>query len=249
MFMIGNLKPLKPTDWKYNDDTVRTPVIELSDKSRHWIKWDLKSIVTFFPGDVAKWLDDPNGLQVIGRLREAHALELQQKMLSSLGRVGLTALMPATFPLKVAVLLPDAARKLMRVPMESLGKTGVCYVGRDGNKELMKLVLTEDQCDEIADSISAFDEKKLHPNAKEAVDYLRKSADLAVALERGITLPGTTQTNLKEIMSPTGALIGTKVRAIGWVARNINVDEHTMSLAEIPKAGIVIATWDPDRSA
>jgi hypothetical protein len=111
----------------------------------------------------------------------------------------------------------------------------------------MRLVLTEDQCEGIADAIGAFDIAQIHPTAHTAFTYLRESSDLLIALEHGITLPTPQQSNFKEIPSPTGALLGSNVRTIGWIVRNRSMNDVALSAAEVPKAGIVLATWDRDR--
>jgi hypothetical protein len=246
LFLVGRLRPLGPADWSYKDDPIRTPVIELGDGSRHWINWDLKHVLSLSPADLGRLFDGPTGFAIVARLRELHALELQQKLLSSLGRVGLIAQMPATFPMKVELLLPDTQRKLVRVAVPSLNEPGVCFVGRPGDKD-MRLVLTEDQCEGISDTISAFDIERIHPKSQVAFAYLRESTDLLIALGRGITLPSLQNTNFKEIPSPTGATLGSNVRAIGLIARNRPMDDASLSIGEVPKAGIVLATWDRDR--
>lgn len=246
LFLVGRLRPLRPADWQYKDDPVRTPVIELADGSRHWINWDLKHVLSLSSAEIGQLFDNPIGFATVARLRESHALELQQKLLSSLGRVGLIAPMPATFLMKVELLLPGADRKVIRVPVPSLGEDGVCFVGRPGDKD-MRLVLTEDQCEGISDAIGAFDIAQIHPAAHTAFTYLRESSDLLMALEHGITLPTPQQSNFKEIPSPTGALLGSNVRTIGWIVRNRSMDDVALSVAEVPKAGIVLATWDRDR--
>jgi hypothetical protein len=246
MFLVGRLRPLRPADWQYKDDPIRTPVIELVDGSRHWINWDLRHVLTLSPAEIGRLFDDAVGFATVARLRESHALELQQKLLSSLGRVGLIAPMPATFLMRVELLLPGTDRKLFNVQAPSLAEDGVCFVGRPGDKD-MRLVLTEDQCEGISDAIGAFDIAQIHPNAHPAFTYLRDSSDLLVALERGITLPTPQQTNFKEIPSPTGATLGTHIRTIGLIVRNRSMEDVSLSNAEVPKAGIVLATWDRDR--
>ena len=246
MFLVGRLRPLRPADWQYKDDPVRTPVIELLDGARHWINWDLKHVVSLSPAEIGRLFDDSRGLAIVARVRESHALELQQKLLSSLGRVGLIAPMPATFLMKVELLVPGLDKKLVRVKTPALAEDGVCFVGRPGDKD-MRLVLTEDQCEGISDAIAAFDIDQIHPNARTAFTYLRESSDLLVALERGITLPTPQQNNFKDIPSPTGETLGSNVRTIGLIVRNRSMDDVPLSNAEVPKAGIVLATWDHDR--
>jgi hypothetical protein len=51
--------------------------------------------------------------------------------------------MPATFLMRVEVLLPDTNGKLVGLEVPSLANDGVCFVDRPGGKD-MRLVLTED---------------------------------------------------------------------------------------------------------
>lgn len=243
LFLVGQLRPLRPVDWQYKEDPVRTPVIELSDGSRFWINWDLKHVVTLSAKEISRLFDDPVGFKPIARLRDSHALELQQRLLSSFGRVGLTAPMPATFLMRVELLLAEPDKRLARVPVKSLEEGGVCFVGRPGEKD-MRLVLTEDQCEGIAQVVADYDVGHIHPSALTAFKYLRESSDLLIALERGITLPSPLQTNFKEIPSPTGAKLGSNIRSIGLIVRNPRTDGLSLSNSDIPKAGLVLAAWD-----
>ena len=242
MFLVGKLRPLRPADWQYTEDPIRTPVIESADGSRHWIKWDLKHVLTLVPDEIGRLFDDAGGFATVARLRESHALELQQKLLSSLGRVGLMAPMPGTFLMRVELLLAGTDRRLFNVPVPSLTARGVCFVGRPDKG--MRLVLTEDQCEGISDAIGGIDIDQINLDAQLAFAYLRDSSDLLVALERGISLPTSQQSNFKEIPSPTGAMLGTHIRTIGLIVRNRPMEDVSLSNAEIRKAGIVLATWD-----
>src|SRR5713101_2526822 len=112
MLLEGKLAELKPAAWSYDDSPVRTPIIEMEDGERFWIKWNLKHIETVSSTELQTVLNAPDGFSIIDRLRESAALELQQKLLSSLGRVALLAPMPATFPIKVEAYLPAPDRTL-----------------------------------------------------------------------------------------------------------------------------------------
>ena len=128
MLLVGTLKPLTARDWSYEDDPVRTPVFEL-DGERFWIKWNLKHVDMIAPARLAKAVAE-GGLEVIARLRESHALELQQKMLSGMGRVGLPGLMPAAFPVRVQVYVPGLDKIPVQLPVEALQAESTCFVGR-----------------------------------------------------------------------------------------------------------------------
>lgn len=243
LLLAGALQPLQPADWSYEEKPLRTPVVELSD-GRWWIKWDLKHIETLSHAELAQILDAENGFEITARLREAHALELQQKLLSNLGRVGLIAPMPATFRMRVEAYLPDAKGGLVRLNIPALEQSdGVCYVGRAGQGD-MRVVLCEGACEAICAAIESYDLTLVQANAREAVTYLLRSGELLQTLEQGVSLPSPQAQGFKDIPSPSGALKSDgKPRVIGLVIRNRDMQDVKLK-GEVAKAGIVLATWD-----
>lgn len=242
LLLVGELRPLGARDWSYADDPVRTPVIEL-DATRYWIKWDLKHIDTIGHEVLGASLDADGGLALVGRLREAHALELQQKMLSAMGRVGLPALMPATFAMQVQVAYPGPDRAPVPLDIPALQNDGVCFVGRPGTAK-MRLVLSEDAGEAVSTAIAALDVATIHPNAADALRYLQDNpGELLDALAIGLPLPAPDATTYKQIPSPSGALIGQNLRNIGLILRN-GKEDALIDGGLIPKAGIVVLTRD-----
>jgi hypothetical protein len=242
LLLVGELKPLGPRDWKYDEDPVRTPVIELGDE-RFWIKWDLKHVDTISPESLSAAREENGGLKLVGRLREAHALELQQKMLAGMGRVGLPAPMPATFRMqvRVAFIRPDRTPSQLNIP--ALDNEGVCFVGRPGAAK-MRLVLSEDGCEAVAAAIAGLALNDIHPNAQAAFQYLLDNpGELVDALAVGLPLPAPDSNAYKLVPSPSGALIGQNPRNIGLILRNGN-DDGPVDGGLIAKAGFVIQTKD-----
>lgn len=246
LLLVGELKPLRPVDWSYKDDPIRTPVVDFGDEQRYWIRWDMRHIETVSHADLDLLLGEAGNFSVVSRLREAHALELQQKLLSNLGRVGLIAPMPATFRMRVEAYLPNAERKLVKVEVPALQTTeAVCYVGRVGDQERHRLVLCEEACDAVCVALEGVDLQGIHANAHEPIEYLKGSGELLQALERGVELPGFTAQNFKEIGSPTGAVKADgRPRILGLIWRNRTVDNTALANADMNKAGIVLAVWD-----
>jgi hypothetical protein len=249
LLLVGEVRPLGPSEWTYKDEPTRTPVMRPATGEYFWIKWDLKHIETVSHQELDRLLEGPHGFVLVARLRELHALELQQKLLSTLGRVGLMASIPATFPVTVEVYLPDNEKRprALNLPLPGVAG-GNRFVGRSGEKD-MRLVLTEAACDAICQAIQDVDLNVVHPNARPAVQYLRESGELQLALERGIVLPSLTAQGWKEIPSPSGATIGegshAKVRPIGLVGTKACLDRQLPN-AEMPKAGILICVGDGD---
>lgn len=242
LLLVGELRPLGARDWSYADDPVRTPVIEL-EATRYWIKWDLKHVDTISHEVLGASLAADGGLALVGRLREAHALELQQKMLSAMGRVGLPALMPATFAMQVQVAYAGPDRAPVPIAIPALQNDGVCFVGRPGTAK-MRLVLSEDAGEAVSAAVAALDVATVHPNSADALRYLQDNpGELLDALATGLPLPAPDATTYKQIPSPSGALIGQNLRNIGLILRNGNEDA-LIDGGLIPKAGIVVITRD-----
>lgn len=191
LMLVGALKKLTPQAWHYRDEGPKTPVLELADGSRFWIKWNLKHVETASHEQLdAMLIGEGHEFEVIARLREAHALELQQKLLSNLGRVGLAAPMPATFEFVVEAFLPDNDLNLKKLDIPTLNEGGVCFVGRaeTPNKSEERLMLTEAACEAIVDAITHADIESIHERARGLVAQLRQSNVLAEALASGVVL-------------------------------------------------------------
>ncbi|MDX0967318.1 hypothetical protein [Sinorhizobium medicae] len=242
LLLVGELRPLLAVDWIYKEDPARTPVIDL-DGARYWIKWDMKHVDTIGQPALTAALAEGGGLKLVARLREAHALELQQKLLSGMGRVGLPALMPATFPIEVKIGFADSNRNLQLVNVPALDNDGVAFIGRPGASK-MRLVLGEDAIDAIHAAVNEIDLATVHAQAVPAVQYLRENPEeLIDALAKGLILPGPQSTAFLAIDSPSGVLQGQNIRSIAVIARNRPVDV-ALSNKVAAQAGVVFWTKD-----
>ena len=249
LLLVGLLKPLEAKDWKLGDDPLRTSVAEFGDL-RYWIHWDLKFVDSISHDKLSKALAKGR-LKIVARLREAHALELQQKVLSNLGRVGLPAMMPATFPVSVDICYLGLDRAPVSLNVPGLDAGGVCFMGReliqrdgkdDESKEASRLVLAEPVVDAVVAAVAALDIATVAEESREAVQFLKDNDDLAVILTRSLKLP--TPPNKQKIMSTTDT--EGNGRAIGWVSRNPEVTPP-LSPADARRAGVVIFVRDaPD---
>jgi hypothetical protein len=180
-------------------------------------------------------------LAVIARLRESHALELQQKLLSSLGRVGLMAQMPATFPVRVEAGVPDMTGAVLPLNPQVEALNGVCYVGRPGERD-MRLILPEDACEAICAALASLDMERVHVQARDAVTRLRESGDLLLALEKGITLHGRGQRDVKEFYWPPRRLKDQPLgKSMGWIGWDYGEGGRTLGGPNIKRSGIVLS--------
>lgn len=241
LFLAGKLRDLAATDWTYKDEA-KTPVCDLPDGSRKWIKWDVKHIETLNHAELQQLLDGDNPpFEVMARLRESHALELQQKLLSNMGRVGLIAPLPATFALTVEAYLPDPDGVLIKLEIPSLNDGGVCYVGRaGGGKPVERLILTEAACEAIAQGIGAKDLATVHERARELIAALSASGELLQVLEKGVPLPSAQAQGFKDMVTTDGVVVGLLRRAM------MDDTHNHLKAGQASKAGIVLFAFDPN---
>ncbi|MEC6392442.1 hypothetical protein VXS72_10970 [Acinetobacter pittii] len=182
--LVGTTKPLKASDWSYKDDA-KTAAILIKDEI-HGIQWDLKHIDTLSQKLLTDALEN-HLMSIVGRLRESHALELQQRVLAGLGRVGQMAALPATFPVRLKIFYPDLEKKLKE--LGSAFYEAVCFVGRNKNShQEIRLVLTESSIDNIINQIHSLNEKEIFGNARNNFRILKESEVLRQSLESGINL-------------------------------------------------------------
>lgn len=210
LLMVGVIKPLDAQTWKYDSNAATAAYIG-SDGKEYLIKWDLKHIETVSHDDLEFLLSDEGEFKVIARLREAHAIELQQRLLASLGRVGLPAPMPATFDFELIVAVPNAEKKCMKLTIPVLENSPpVCYVGRG---DIKRLILCEAAGEAICEALQELDLDTVYPDAREAIRYAIDSNQLVSLLEKGLDIK-LNQTDWKDVPCPSGTMDGQKVRAI-----------------------------------
>lgn len=219
LLLVGRLRPLEPRDWTYGADPIRTAVADINGE-RFWIQWDLKHIDTISLESLQAALAPGGGLELVARLRESHALEIQQRLLGFMGRVGLPAPMPATFPVQVQVCVVGPDRVPIPLDVPALTNDGVCMVGPDGQR----LILTEEVCEDIIDALVTAD-VEIQERFRPATAYLvAHPEELFQALARGVEVSGPEKTAPKPIPSPSGALTaGNKPRDIGLICRNLDM--------------------------
>lgn len=189
LLLVGEVRTLDRAAWRYGPDT-RTPAVLIDDELR-WISWKLKHVDTIAWKSVRDGLES-GAVKIVGRLRESHALEIQQRMLSGLGRVGLVAPMPATFPVQVSIDTLALDGTLRALEVAELNAGSVCYVGRDkGGKTVARLVLTEGACDGVEDALRALDIDQVADAARPAIRLMVESGELRRVLEIGLDVSKT----------------------------------------------------------
>lgn len=236
LFMVGELRPFGLRDWTYGSDA-RTPVIDIEGE-RSWIKWRIKHVDTV-TWDQLQQAIEVGQLQIVARLREAHALELQQKLLSGLGRVGLLAPMPASFPVEIEVYTLDVQRQPRRLDVADLAEGAVCFVGRDEKaKPAIRLVLTESAWDGVEEALAAVDIDTIFPTAKPAFEHVKTTLELTKKVAKGLSLDSV-GAKWSTIETAAEGLIG--MALIAWNLPNVGAQLNT---GEARRAGLLIHVHD-----
>lgn len=240
LLLLGKVKDVGASSWTYGDGA-RTAAIRLGDDVR-WIDWNLKHIDTVSHAQLELAFDNKD-LVVTARLREAHALELQQRLLSGLGRVGLVAPMPGTFLVDTEIYYAglDGIPALLDVPALSDG--AVCFVGRDQDKkQVLRLMMTDPVCDGIVEAFSLLPEGKVAEQARKALAHVKSTSDVRRMLTKGLSLKGANATGWFQIPSETGAAEG--VQKLGLLAWNYAFPHTPLEKTHLGKAGIIILVKD-----
>jgi hypothetical protein len=246
LLLVGTLKSLGPLDWSYEDHPLRTSIIECNDDKRYWIKWNLKHIETLSHAELDRVLESPAGFERLVRLRESHALEIQHDLLTNMGRVGQTALIPATFYMRVEAYLPNAANEFYKLDIPELHTNGgVCFVGRSGQKD-MRLLFPEDVCEAICRKLELVNSNDVAIDTQPLLEHLKQTDELMNVMIKGIVLPGFRSKEFKDIPAPSAAQNGA-FGTIGLILRNSDVPTEKRKPAELKKAGIIFAVWDDDK--
>jgi hypothetical protein len=240
LLLIGEINEIGVASWAYGEDA-RTAAIRLDNEIK-WIKWNLKHIDTVSHDQLAQAFGNED-LKVAARLREAHALELQQKLLSGLGRVGLVAALPATFTVDVEIFYagPDGIPTRLAVPQ--LDEGAVCFVGRDRAKApMLRLVMTDSSTDGVVDALAALPDEKVAEAARTALGHVKSTEDVRHLLTNGVNLKGARPDAWAHIPSATGATNG--IPKMGLLAWNMVVPNKPLVKGDLNKAGMIILVKD-----
>lgn len=223
LVISGKFKQLSPKAWTYKSagpkPLTKTPIVILPDGRRMWIDWDLKDIKTLERDELNVLLADDGTHRILIRLRETHAIELQQKLLADLGRVGLVAQMPATFAVSVEAYTLNTVLTLQTLVLPILQREGgVCYIGRNADgSSTSRLGLSEGAIDELALAIADIDKDTINQKARDTLTRLKKAGALPVPL----SVPDVGKTGYSPITCDGKDVDGeTELHTIGLIARN-----------------------------
>ena len=240
----GALKALDNKTWRYKTKGVTTPIVQFANQPRMSVEWELDDQRMLNRDELAN-LIRPEGPYSIGqRLRESNALELQQRLLSDMGRVELLSKMPFTFPVEVRMFTTDGEGKPKALELPITTRDGgVCITGRDGDgNDITQLVLTEPSVDEILSVIPKIEEAQVHARTKDVLKRLQASTSFRSMLQRGLKAPAATaKGTLAQLKAPAEKKDGEEKQTeevVGLIARN--PEEPLVLLANDQKSGALI---------
>ncbi len=186
LVLPGALIALAARDWSYGTTMTKIPILMSSDGSRNWIKWNLKGRQTIPLETLYERLREEKGYEWLGRLREIYAIEIQQKMLADMGRIGQPANPPATFPVSISLYVVSLQAEALPVPVAGLDMA-VCFVGRDEDgKRVDHLVLDETACDALKNMIQNYSPDDVHRAARASLTAMKTDLDFFERFERGL---------------------------------------------------------------
>lgn len=213
-----------------NDSNPRTIVLQ-HGRSKVGVEWKPKRLETLSQTRLENLLirDD---VFIAGRLRNEFALDLQQSMLSGVGRVGLMAPMPSNYPIQARLLYPDLQRSL--VPLKT-ALNGMCVVGRSGDKKTVRIGFDSTQRHDFTDEIRNI-VNDVHGQCRDKV-----RSCFAVECVNALFAEGFI-CDLEKASKKTFACklkIGVVDRPIGTVVYDTVAEERIADVGQIQGAGLV----------
>ena len=186
LVLPGTLIPLVAGDWSYGATIAKTPIFESADRSRYWIKWDLKSRRTIPIETICEGLQNGAAYDRLGRIRETYTTEIQQRLLADMGRIGQPANPPATFPVSISLYAVSPKGRAVSVTVEGLD-SAVCFVGRDSaGKRIDHLVLGEAECDALKGVIQDYETGNVCAAARPSLVAMKTDIDFFERFEKGL---------------------------------------------------------------
>lgn len=248
LVMAGALVGIDHRTWSYKSGAAKTPVLELPSGLRMSIDWQLKKLRMLDDEETTALLGDNGDYSLALRMRESNAIELQQKVLADMGRVGVVSHMPFTFSVRVDLHVVDANSALSPMQLPGALDAGVCMSGRgkDG-KDVTRLMLTEDAIDVILTAIRGLAAEAVPERGRAALARAQTSSGFEADLQRGLVAPGATKQGQLVVIK---AAVLTKegedpaVETVGYLVRNAAPLPEQLTNNQLKDGVFVIALTD-----
>lgn len=209
LVLPGDLKPFTPSDWSYKSGEVRTSIFTANDGTRSSIRWDLKNRHTWTITEILQKIRNGD-ITRVGRIRELYAIEIQQKLLADMGRIGQLANLPATFSVAISIFYVSNGNggNSIANQLDILGlETAVCFVGRDAaSKRIDHLVLSESACDALRDTMMGLPDENVHQSARPSLAAMKYDTEFFTRFEKGLIEIPSNDSGFKEVKNLTGLI-------------------------------------------
>lgn len=237
ILLKGNIRELSLNTWVCNDNELITPIVKIEDCYKS-IKWDAKSIETLSAQDVTFLLSSKK-IKRVARLRENATLSLQQVCLSSIGRIGLIAPMPASYAIELDAYYMGSNKELKGMHLKNSESPdddfGVCYVGRhNGRKNIKRISLSEDLASNLRKAISNIVVNDVYQKNQGIINKLAESIQLQELICHSLELESQ-----KNKLYPLHLDIDGESRKVGYIIEDPSKETMT-SLLKKQDAALVI---------
>jgi len=233
LLLEGECKPVDSVAYSPpmpGDKEPRTIVLA-HGKTKVGIVWKTKRLATLTKG-VVENLVAKKDVFIAGRLRSEYALELQQAMLSGIGRVGNMAPMPSNYPIVATVYYPDAERNFVALKTKL---NGVCVIGRAANKKVARIGFDSIQRHEFSDELRTIVEQ-VHERSRDWV-RLGLSAESINALFTEGFVCDLSKASTKQ--APCKPRFGSETKQIGTAVYNCSADDRIADPGQRQSAGLI----------
>ena len=188
LLMAGRCTDLDATVVNPFSVTPRTPILKLGVR-RVCVDWQPHHIAALTYEELNVLMSEQTGVRIIGRLRDANAVSIQQELLSNLGRVGLVAPMPSTFRVDVYSYYPKIDSTLEPVIVDGEECiSGVCFVGRDDQRKIARVPFDSSVRFSFFDSLNAIADASIHTRSRQKIVRCRSVDVIDVLFSNGIRL-------------------------------------------------------------
>ena len=188
LFMVGETKDLDAPAAGKASTALHTPILNLPDEKRVWVDWEPSHLFTLSSEEIVAILSTKkNSVTRLARLRTVNAVSLQQQLLSNLGRVGLVAPMPSTFPIQVAIYYPSAEGVL--TPLLIGGKDtldAVCYIGRGDDHKYATAPFDSVHRFDFIKALEGLSSEQVHSSSFRTLSKVRQVEVIDLLFSRGL---------------------------------------------------------------
>ena len=233
LLIEGECKPVDAVAYSPpmpHDRNPRTIVLQ-HGKAKVGIEWKPKKLATLTKTVVENLLKK-DGVFVAGRLRNEFALELQQAMLSGVGRVGVMAPMPSNYPIVVNVYYPDNDRNFVLLKTKL---NGMCVVGRSANKKTVRIGFDSSQRHDLIGELRAV-LAMVHGQSRDMVRAGLSAECISALFAEGFVCD-LVKASTKPV--PCKLKMGPDLRKIGTVVFDLDVDKCIVDVGQRQAAGLI----------